>query len=188
MPFSASRRNGRVVSLDDLGVRICVMGPSNSGKSTLAQVIGGAQDLAVVHLDQLRHIPGSQWELRADDAFAALHEDAIRGERWVIEGNYSTLLPQRLERATGFILLDSSAASSVRRYLQRTWSRRERVGGLGTADRVRWNMIRYILGTGQANQRRYRALYKEVSLPKVFLRNRTALGRFYRDEIFRGRQ
>ena len=176
------------MSLDDLGVRICIMGPSSSGKSTLARAIGDARDIPVVHLDQLRHVPASQWELRTDEDFAALHDRAVVGERWVIEGNYSSLLPQRLAQATGFILLDSAAAPSVVRYLQRTWGRRERVGGLaGTEDRISWEMIRYILGTGQANQRRYRALFKELALPKIFLANRAALGRFYRDEILRVR-
>ena len=45
--------------LDDLGPRICIMGPSNSGKSTLADAIARACDLPVVHLDQLHHLPGT---------------------------------------------------------------------------------------------------------------------------------
>jgi adenylate kinase family enzyme len=174
----------RAVSLDDLGVRICIMGPSSSGKSTLAHAIGDAKDLPVVHLDQLRHVPGSRWQLRADDDFAALHDEAVRGEGWVIEGSYSSLLPPRLARATGFILFDSAAALGVVRYLRRTWSHRVRIGGLdGTEDRFSWEMIRYILGTGRANQRGYRALYSELAVPKVMLSNRAELGRFYRDEV-----
>jgi adenylate kinase family enzyme len=173
------------MSLDELGMRICIMGPSSSGKSTLAKAISDSKKLPAVHLDQLRHIPGSQWELRTNDEFTALHDAAIHDERWVIEGNYSRLLPERLERATGFILLDASAVPSVVRYLHRTWSRRARVGGLdGTADRVTVSMIRYILGEGQADRRRYRLLFQGLSLPKVLLADRAALGRFYRDEVW----
>jgi adenylate kinase family enzyme len=169
------------VNLDDLGVRVCILGPSNSGKSTLAAAIGRARGHPVVHLDQLRHRPGTRWELRPDDEFAQLHDAAISAERWVIEGNYSQLLPQRLARATGFVLLDASAGASLARHLRRTWSVRERVGGLeGTRDRVDWGMIHYILGTGQANRRRYRVLFDELLLPKVFLPSRSSLERFYR--------
>ena len=52
---------------------------------------------------------------RAADEFTALHDAAIMEQRWVIEGNYSRLLTQRLERATGFILLDAPATISLYR-------------------------------------------------------------------------
>ena len=171
------------MSLDDLGVRICILGPSNSGKSTLATSIGRARALPVVHLDQYRHLPNTQWEIRPDDDFAALHDATIDSERWVIEGNYSTLLPRRLERATGFILLDATPATSLTRYLRRTWSHRSRIGGLdGAEERVTWEMVRYILGAGRTNGRRYRNIFDDVGLPKVFLANRSAIESFNRQE------
>ena len=43
--------------LQDLGQRICILGPSSSGKSTLAAAIGDACGLEVVHLDLLHHLP-----------------------------------------------------------------------------------------------------------------------------------
>ena len=69
------------MTLDDLGTRICIMGPSNSGKSTLAGAIGRAKGLEVVHLDRLRHVPDTDWVPRPPDAFAALHDRAIEGDR-----------------------------------------------------------------------------------------------------------
>jgi adenylate kinase family enzyme len=50
------------MTLDDLGPRICIVGPSNSGKSTLATAIGRARGLPVVHLDQLYHRADTDWE------------------------------------------------------------------------------------------------------------------------------
>ncbi|WP_313442401.1 hypothetical protein [Brevundimonas sp.] len=47
-----------MLTLAELGPRICIMGPSNSGKSTLAVAIGDAKGLEVVHLDRLRHLEG----------------------------------------------------------------------------------------------------------------------------------
>jgi len=114
------------MTLEDLGVRICIMGPSNSGKSTLAYAIGQARDMQVVHLDQLHHLPNTDWSLRPPDEFARLHDEAIMGSRWIVERNYSRLIPQRLERATGFILLDASTTVSLYRYLQRCWLKRDR--------------------------------------------------------------
>lgn len=61
------------MDLATLGPRLCIIGPSNSGKSTLAAAIGRRRDLPVVHLDQLHHRPGSQWQARPREEFVALH-------------------------------------------------------------------------------------------------------------------
>lgn len=115
------------------------MGPSSSGKSTLAEAIGRARDLPVIHLDQLHHEPHTDWQPRPEAEFIALHDKALKGESWVMEGNYSRCLPQRLARATGFILLDASTMVSLGRYLRRCWFQRQRAGGLeGGQDSVKW--------------------------------------------------
>jgi hypothetical protein len=84
--------------LDSFGRRIMICGPSNSGKSTLAAAIGRKLDLPVVHLDRLHHLPNSDWVKRPHDDFVRLHDAAIAGEAWVMEGNYSSLFPQRFAR------------------------------------------------------------------------------------------
>lgn len=121
-----------------LGPRICIMGPSNSGKSTLAQAIGRACGLPVVHLDRLHHRPHTDWQPRPAAEFLALHDAAIEAERWVMDGNYTRCLPQRLSRATGVILLDVPTLTSLGRYLARCWSTGARIGGLeGGRDSVK---------------------------------------------------
>jgi len=167
--------------LDDLGMRICIMGPSNSGKSTLAHAIGRAQKLEVVHLDQLHHLPHTDWTPRPADEFATLHDQRIKGSRWVVDGNYSRLLPQRLERATGFILLDAPTTVSLYRYFRRCWFERDRCGGLeGDRDSVKWDMIRHITVATRASRRRYRRMFGHIGLPKTQINSTTALADFYR--------
>lgn len=169
--------------LGDLGTRVCIMGPSNSGKSTLASAVGHSRGLPVIHLDQLRHIPGTNWRLRTDEEFSALHDDAISGANWVIDGNYSHWLPQRLERATGIILLDASTATSILRYLRRSWLSHNRFGGLdGSTDKPRWAMIRHIAMATRTNRRRYKAIFAHIVKPKISLPTTRALNRFYRSE------
>ena len=70
------------MQLAGLGERICILGPSNSGKSTLAEAIARKRGLEVVHLDLLYHLPNTDWELRPTDEFVALHDAAITGEQW----------------------------------------------------------------------------------------------------------
>ena len=170
------------MTLDDLGPRICIFGPSNSGKSTLAEAIGRARDLSTVHLDQLYHVPNTDWHARPAAEFVALHDQAIEAARWVMDGNYSRTLPQRLARATGFILLDVSTVLSLVRYLRRSWFEHDRRGALeGDQDSVKWSMVRHIAVTTRANRKRYDEMYAGVSVPKVMLRTPRELAAFYRE-------
>jgi adenylate kinase family enzyme len=71
----------------------CHIISSNSGKSILAEAIGRARDLRIIHFDRLHHLPHTDWVPRPVEEFAALHDAAITGARGVIDGNYLQLLP-----------------------------------------------------------------------------------------------
>jgi adenylate kinase family enzyme len=179
-------RGGHAVTLDELGSRICIMGPSNSGKSTLAEAISRANGLEAVHLDQLHHLPHTDWLPRPAEEFAALHDAAITGSRWVMEGNYSRLLPQRLARATGFILLDVPTVVSLYRYLRRCWFERDRRGALeGGRDSVKLGMIRHIAVVTRVNRGHYRGMFDDITLPRVQINSTRALADFYRSNGLR---
>ncbi len=166
--------------LSDLGNRICILGPSNSGKSTLADAIARKHGLPAIHLDQLFHLPHTNWVPRPFEDFAALHDEAILEERWVMDGNYSKVLPQRLARATGLIVLEVSTVISLMRYFRRCLFERDRRGTLeGAPDRVNWGMIRHIAITTPKNRRRYERLFQEVSLPKIRLASACEISRIY---------
>lgn len=173
--------------LADLGPRICILGPSNSGKSTLAAAIGAVLGLPTIHLDQLYHYPNSDWAPRPADHFIALHDAAIQGDRWVIDGNYSRGFPQRLARATGLILLDVSTATSLLRYARRTiFERHGRAGGLeGGKDSLKWSMIRHIAMVTPRNRERYAALFLQTELPKIGLLSARDIKRFYQVEALK---
>jgi adenylate kinase family enzyme len=169
--------------LADLGQRICILGPSNSGKSTLAATIGAAHGLEVIHLDLLHHLPNTDWVPRPKAEFAALHDEAILGERWVMDGNYSKLFPQRFARATGVILLDTPTATSLVRYFRRTLFEKDRIGALeGCQDSVKWLMIKHIAVVTPKNRRRYAELFRDVTLPKISLPSAREIDRFYSAE------
>jgi adenylate kinase family enzyme len=168
-------------SLDALGERICILGPSNSGKSTLAAAIARRRGLPAVHLDRLFHLPRTDWRPRPEAEFLRLHDQAIRQPRWVMEGNYMRCLDARLERATGLILLDVSTALSLLRYVRRTWFDRHRHGALeGNRDRVKWDMVRHIAIATPPKREAWAAIFERVDLPKVHLATTEALADFYR--------
>ena len=173
-------------SLDELGGRICILGPSNAGKSTLAQAIGRQRQLPVVHLDQLYHLPNSDWVARPTRDFWRLHDEAIAQERWVMDGNYSNCTPQRLARATGLILLELPTLTSLLRYLRRCWFERERAGALaGGRDSVKWDMLRHIAVVTPKNRPKRLAFYDNATMPKLLLATPRELQQFYEREGLR---
>lgn len=169
------------MTLDELGPRIVIMGLSNAGKSTLAVAIAGALGIPAVHLDQLHHQPGTDWVPRPFAEFAALHEAAIGQPAWVIEGNYTQLVPGRLARATGLILIDIPTRLALWRYMRRTLFERDRRGGLeGASERVKWEMIHHIAVVQRRHRQRYRAIHAAFPGPKLLCSTVRDLAAFYR--------
>ncbi|KKB80729.1 hypothetical protein VW35_00515 [Devosia soli] len=161
------------------GQRILILGPSNAGKSTLAVALGERLGVPVVHLDRLRHLPNTNWEVRNDDDFAQLHDEAILPPGWVIEGNYSHLLPQRFRRATGALVISDGLVKRYRRYFQRTLFQRQRAGALeGGQDRVNRMMLGWLWKT-RHSVGKYQALVLEAGLPHLFVNDQRALDGLY---------
>ncbi|MCC9163123.1 AAA family ATPase [Alcaligenes sp. MMA] len=169
--------------LESLGPRICILGPSNSGKSTLADAIERKLAIPAVRLDQLYHLPHTNWIPRPEADFVALHQAAIAQEQWVMAGNYTRHLAPRLERATGFIVLEVSTATSLLRYFRRTLFERDRRGALeGSKDSVKWQMIRHIAIVTPPNRHKYLSIFEASTLPKIRLQSTRELNLFYKRE------
>ncbi len=158
------------LQLQSLGRRIMICGPSSAGKSTLAVALAQKLGVPAIHLDQLHHQPGPNWVPRPADEFTRLHDEAVKGDFWVIEGNYSRLFPTRLARATGIILLGSQPWRALFRYVRRTLFERDRPGHLdGAQDRLRWLMVRHILIQQPRNREKTIAALTASGLPFIRL-------------------
>jgi adenylate kinase family enzyme len=133
------------ISLDALGQRICIIGPSNAGKSTLAKALGEKLGIPYYHLDQLAHIPGTNWQRRPDPDFVADNDKIIATDTWVIDGNYSVCIPQRFARATSIIWVDPSLLGSMWRYIVRSYqATQNRAGRLAEATKeFNWSLVHY---------------------------------------------
>lgn len=166
--------------LASFGQRIMICGPSNAGKSTLAVAIGRKLGVPVVHLDRLNHLPNTYWVQRPREEFVRLHDESILGESWAMDGNYSGLMPRRIDRATGVILLGGNRFANLRRYFIRTLFQRQRAGSLeGNKDKLTWLMIRWILFVSPRSVRRYRKELSATGLPYLELRSMRQLDRLY---------
>jgi adenylate kinase family enzyme len=173
--------------LASFGRRIMICGPSNSGKSTLAVAIARKLAIPPVHLDQLRHRPNTDWVQRTDAEFARLHDEAVLLDSWAMDGNYTStdghsgaLMPNRLKRATGIILLGDNRWTSLARYFRRTLFQGQRAGALeGALDSVKWEMIRWIMVNSPRNLARYREDLPKSGLPFLEVHGMSELNRLY---------
>lgn len=103
------------------GQRISVVGTTGSGKTTLARQV--AQHLQVPHieLDALHWNPG--WMAASNQVFRVRVAEALQGDHWVVDGNYSSVRDLVWSRADTIIFLDYSFRVVVNRLVRRTLRR-----------------------------------------------------------------
>lgn len=184
IPLILQRNNLiEMIPLEDLGKRICIIGLSSGGKSTLAQALGKKLQLKVCHLDQLAHIPGTNWQPRDKELLRKDHVQFLRENReWIIEGNYSFLMKERFTDATAVIWLDFNVRGAVIRYLLRALkSPASRPGNLlGATRQFSLKLVKYIIFTAPKNREKYRKLITETGVTLLHLTSFKSLKKYYR--------
>ncbi|HET7152275.1 MAG TPA: AAA family ATPase, partial [Candidatus Kapabacteria bacterium] len=107
--------------------RFIIVGTSGSGKTTTARSISSRLGIPHIELDSLYHQPG--WTHDTDEMFRAKVAQAISGESWVVDGNYSIVHDIVLPRAQVIVWLDHPfwrvMTQLVTRTVRRMYSREE---------------------------------------------------------------
>jgi adenylate kinase family enzyme len=106
---------------DAPGRRINVVGTCGSGKTTVARSLAARLALPYVEIDALFWRPG--WEETSDTELRSAVGDAVAGEAWVIDGNYSRVRDLVWPRADTLIWLDYSFPRVFSQLLRRTLRR-----------------------------------------------------------------
>ena len=173
-----------MLPLETLGKRICIIGNSGAGKSTLAQHVGQHLNLAICHLDQIAHIPHTNWQPRDRELMRLDHQTFLaQHKQWVIEGNYSYLMPERFAQATAIIWLDFSRWNSAYRYTKRALQNNpNRAGNLeGATQQFNWKMIRHILFNFPKSKEKYQKLVETSGLPYIRITSFHQLKKMYKE-------
>ena len=97
--------------------RICIIGGSGTGKTTLANNLGKQLNLPIYHIDGIHHLPN--WEIRDKDERDKIILQKTDEERWIIDGTYRSTLKQRLEKSDYIIYLDYSTFAQVKGALKK---------------------------------------------------------------------
>ncbi|WP_047982858.1 DNA topology modulation protein [Ornithinibacillus californiensis] len=86
--------------------KITILGNPGAGKSTLAKQLGEKLHIPVYHMDSFYWKPN--WQPSNEDEFLQNHDEILKLDSWIIDGNYGATLPKRLENADTIIFLNYS--------------------------------------------------------------------------------
>jgi adenylate kinase family enzyme len=169
--------------IKNLGCRICIIGPSSSGKSTLARLLSQKIGGKICHLDQIAHQENSSWVRRPKDDFISDHDAFIANDAWVVDGNYSICMPQRFAGSTAVIWLDPPLWGFLWRYIKRSLQNDpDRAGNLAGAKRqFSFDLIKYTFFNYPKSKKKYAGLLENYSKPIVRIRSMKDLNKHYVD-------
>lgn len=120
--------------------RVSVVGTSGAGKSTLARALSVALDADFLELDSVYHQPG--WVPLPREEFRRRVGDAVAGQRWVIDGNYTSNVKDLVwARADTVVWLDLPKRTVMRRIIWRSFQRAARRVELWNGNRERWRNL-----------------------------------------------
>jgi len=119
--------------------RVSVVGVSGAGKSTLGRKLATRLAVPYTELDAIHHQP--DWVPLPRDQFRRHVAAIASGQGWVIDGNYSAVLPLVWERADTVIWLDPPRRTVMRRLTWRTIRRVARRTELWNGNRERWRNL-----------------------------------------------
>ena len=101
--------------------RICVIGTSGAGKTTLARQV--AQKLNIPHFELDSMFWEPNWVTVPADIFRHRVEKSLMGNNWIVDGNYSKTRDIVWGKANTLVWLDYSFPLVMSRILWRTFHR-----------------------------------------------------------------
>lgn len=160
--------------------RVIIIGCGGAGKSTLARALGEKLDIPVVHLDRIFWQPG--WVEMDGEKFERLHRQEVAKEKWIIDGNFSSTIAERIARCDTIIYLDFSRAACLMGAAKRiatTYGTVRSDSGEGCPERISLEFLRWVWNYNKEKRKRnYQFLEEAAHAECIVLKNRRAVKAF----------
>lgn len=170
--------------------RIAVIGCGGAGKTTLANELGRHLHLPVLHIDGFywQQRPGIGRVQSTPEEWRRIHEEMIRGERWVIDGMKLGVLPARLAAADTVVFLDLPTWRCLGGVLERRLRFRGQMRpDIGVYDRISIEFVRWIWSFRRRVRPRVLELLDDCACQIVILESRPQVAAFVRSLPHRDR-
>ncbi len=163
-------------------MKIVILGFSGSGKSTLAKNLSIKFKLPLLYLDKVQFLP--DWKERDEKEGLAIVKEFMRGDNWVIDGNYTKFCQnKRLEQADYIIYLSFSRLNCLFRAFKRFYKykniSRESITE-GCNEKIDFEFLWWILYKGRdANKRKqYNEILNKYSDKCIVCKNQKQIDEF----------
>ncbi|MFS0784346.1 topology modulation protein [Bacillus sp. 1P06AnD] len=162
--------------------RVMVIGVSSGvGKSTFSQKMGAIMQMPVFHLDAYFWKPG--WVESSVEEFTAVQEGLVGQDQWIIDGNYSSTLPVRLEKADTIVYLEMPLSTCLFRVFKRWVCHigKTRIDmGEGCPEKIDYAFIRFILRTYRSRKAAMRERLRALDGTKdvIQLKNKKEMNQY----------
>lgn len=140
-------------------MKIQIIGYSGSGKSTLAKTLSLHYNLNVLYLDNVQFY--GDWQQRSNEEQTRIVKEFIdlNPEGWVIDGNYTKIVPERFEICDVIIFLDYNRWYCYQKCRQRLIKHKVRAReSCPCVDRFDWEFRKWILFSGRTKKQKEKHL------------------------------
>ena len=151
--------------------KVLVIGSSGAGKSTFSRRLSEKTGLPLIHLDKLYWKPN--WVETDKAEWKKIVEKALAGDSWIIDGNFSGTLPQRLEKCDAVIFLDLPRLLCIYRILKRvvTYQKGKRPDMAdGCDEKFDWQFLKWVWNYPNRSKPKIEKLLAEHQNTKTIFR------------------
>ena len=162
--------------------RICIIGGSGTGKTTLSNNLGKELNLPVYHIDGIHHL--KDWEIRDKNERDQIILEKVSQSKWIIDGTYRSTLQQRLEKADCVIYLDYSTFAQIigilKRFIKNHGKEKEEIPGC--KERMNWKFFWFVVNWRKT---RRSEILEKINIidnnKKYIFKNRKQLNKWYKN-------
>lgn len=164
--------------------RICIIGGSGTGKTTLAINLGKELKIPVYHIDGIHHL--KNWEIRDKDERDKIILEKANQSKWIIDGTYRSTLEQRLEKADYIIYLDYSTLAQVvgvmKRFFKNHGNEKKEIPGC--REKMSWEFFWFVVKWRKNKRNEILEKISKVNSEKVCIfHNRKELNKWYKNKF-----
>ena len=164
--------------------RICIIGGSGTGKTTLANNLGKQLKIPVCHIDGIHHI--ENWKVRDKDERDKIILEKIAEDKWIIDGTYHSTLKQRLDKSDYVIYLDYSTVAQIKGVLGRFFKNhgKEKEEIPGCKEKMSWQFFWWVVNWRKNKRQGIIEAIQETDSSKIHIfKTRLELNKWYKKQF-----